>query len=82
MTGFTRNNQRAISLIQTARCMIAVPDFDLSVEPNNSERSMLHIWIQEVQLRQNNSGVNGIALKRNSNIFEYLYGIECPLCLK
>lgn len=69
---FFQNNLAAVSLIQTARCMSAVPEFDLSVEPNDIEKVMLRNWLQEVQLRENNCGASGIALYRNSNIFEYL----------
>ncbi len=54
--------------------MVAVPMFDLSVEPNDSEKIMLHICLLNVEQCQKNSRANGIALHCESNIFKYLYG--------
>lgn len=76
---FTKNNEVELNQIQYARCMAAVPDFDLSVSPTLGERNSLHNSLSEVYMRQYAHKTNGIATDYNSNIFEYLYGDDCDL---
>lgn len=70
MSNFSQNNTRALQILQSARCLSAIPMFDLSIAPTNHEINELNSAIWMVRHVQKNNKLHASACRGTSNLFQ------------